>query len=218
MAIGEPSGASERAAPLLREAHLLKMRGKIVEAEMKCREALLLEPEDATGLEMLGDLLAEKGSLKEAAATYRQALERAPGRVVLEEKYARAALALGEQQHQRAMAQMLLDNPRMASSERRPRPLLAFLLSALWPGLGQLYNEEYAKGLAMAAGALAAILLGGDSLVRLLFAATGSRVAPSSMESVFGVIFLLLWLASVVDAPARAQKLAESRARGVGLL
>ncbi len=33
--------------------------------------------------------------------------------------------------------------------EKRKSPILAVLLSVLWPGLGQLYNGHYAKGIAL---------------------------------------------------------------------
>jgi tetratricopeptide (TPR) repeat protein len=194
------------------------MRGRYGEAEGKVRDALARAPEDTAGLEMLGDLLAEKGSLQEAADVYQRALERAPGRAALEEKHAQVVLALGEQQHERALAQMLLENPRLAASDRRSNPALAFFLSAVLPGMGQIYNGEYVKGALFMGLAFLAFLLGGEALLRLLFAASGSRVAPSGAESVFGFLSLLLWLASVIDAPVRAQKLAQSRARRAGLL
>jgi tetratricopeptide (TPR) repeat protein len=204
---GERPGAPERVAALLREAHLLRMRRHLADAEAKCREALALAPEDAAALEMLGDLLVEKGALKEAAASYNQAIERAPGRAALEEKHARLALSLGEQQHQRAMAEMLLQNPGLASSGRRPKPWLAFFLSSVWPGFGQLYNEEYVKGMVMAGGALLAFLLGGESLTGLV---SGGRAGSTSAGSFFGLIFVVIWIVALIDAPIRAQK----RARG----
>jgi tetratricopeptide (TPR) repeat protein len=194
------------------------MRGQYGDAEGKVREALALAPEDTAGLEMLGDLLAEKGSLQEAAGVYQRAIDRAPGRPALEEKHAQVVLALGEQQHERALAQMLLENPRLALSGRPSNPTFAFVLSAILPGMGQIYNGEYLKGALFLGGAFLTFLLGGEALVRLLFAASGSRVAPSGIEAVFGFLSLLLWTASVVDAPVRARKRAESAARRAGLL
>jgi tetratricopeptide (TPR) repeat protein len=209
-----------RAEILLREAHVLRMRRQFAEAETKVRAALDVHPESVTGLEMLGDLLAEKGSLEEAAAKYKYALELAPGRAAIEEKHARLALELGEQQHQRSVAEMLLQNPRaLGGPQRRKRnPILAFFLSSLWPGLGQLYNHEYGKGLLMAGGGLITFLLSGDALFRMLFAVSGSRVSPSASGSVFGVIFTCLWIYSLIDAPIRAQKLSEGKSRDAGLL
>jgi tetratricopeptide (TPR) repeat protein len=208
-----------RAESMLREAHVLRMRGQFAEAETKVRAALEVHPESVTGLEMLGDLLAEKGAREEAAAQYRRAMELAPGRAALEEKHARLALEMGEQQHQRAVAEMLLQNPRaLGNQPRRRNPIVAFLLSGLWPGFGQLYNQEYWKGLLMAGGGLLTVLLGGDALFRMLFAFTGSRVTPSASGTVFGVIFTCLWIYSLIDAPVRAQKLSEGKSRDAGLL
>jgi len=194
------------------------MRGRFVEAEDKVREAVALAPGDPAALEMLGDLLAEKGSIAEAVALYQRALERGPGRAALEEKHARLVLILAEQQHERALAQLLLENPGRAASGRRRNPTHAFFLSAFLPGLGQIYNGEYLKGVLFLAGGFLSFLLGGESLLRLLFAASGSRVAPSGLEAVFGFLSFLLWVAAMVDAPVRAQRLSESAARRAGLL
>jgi hypothetical protein len=38
------------------------------------------------------------------------------------------------------------------------------------------------------------------------------------MEAAFGFLSLLLWIAAVVDAPVRAQKMADAQARRAGLL
>jgi tetratricopeptide (TPR) repeat protein len=203
----EAPGIDARVEALVRDANLCRMRRQFVEAEERCRAALDLRPDDASALEMLGDLLAEKGSLQEAASTYQRAMAASPGRATLEEKHARLALELGEQQHQRQMAEMLLANPRAASSSLPPRnPLIALALSTLWPGLGQFYNQEFVKGLAVAAGAVLAFVLGGVALLRLVFAMSGTRLAPSGIESVFGLIYGFLWLYSVIDAAVQAQR------------
>jgi tetratricopeptide (TPR) repeat protein len=218
MASATPSAGPDRVAALLREAHLLRMRSRFVEAEEKVREAVALAPEDPAALEMLGDLLAEKGSIAEAVEIYRRAMERAPGRAVLEEKHARLVLMLADQQQERALAQMLLEDPRRAGSGRRRNPMHAFLLSAFLPGLGQLYNGEYLKGVLFLAGGFLTFLLGGESLLRLLFAVSGGRAAPSGLEAVFGFLSFLLWVAAMVDAPVRAQRSSDNAARRAGLL
>jgi TM2 domain-containing membrane protein YozV len=145
-------------------------------------------------------------------------MEQAPERPALEEKHARLVLMLAEQQHERAAVQMLIENPRLTASGRRRNPVHAFVLSAFVPGFGQFYNGEYVKGWIFLGGSFVSLLIGGESLLRLVFAFSGSRVTPSGMEAVFGFLYLLLWIAAIVDAPVRAQKLAESQARGAGLL
>jgi tetratricopeptide (TPR) repeat protein len=214
----DPSNTVARAEALLREAHVLRMRRQFGEAETKCRQALELRPDDVAGLEMLGDLLAEKGAVKEAAAAYQQALDQAPGRAALETKYARAALAMGEQQHQREMAELLLRDPTASTAGRRRNPMMALGLSAFWPGLGQFYNQEMLKGGVLAGSSLLALLLGGDSFFRFLLALMGARVAPPTTGAVFGILYFFLWLYSVVDAPVRAQKLSADKGSGAGLL
>lgn len=218
MASPEPSAVPDRVPALLREAHLLRMRSRYVEAEEKVREAATLAPDDPAALEMLGDLLAEKGTLGEAAEAYRRAKEQAPDRSALEEKHARLVLLLAEQERERELALLLLENPSLAVSGRRRSPALAFGLSAFLPGLGQMYNGEYLKGGLFLAGSFLTFLLGGEALVRLLFTFSGSRVTPSGIEAAFGFLSLLLWIAAAVDAPVRAQRLADSQARRAGLL
>lgn len=218
MADGEPSAGSERVPALLREAHLLRLRGRFAEAEAKVEEAVALAPGDPAALEMMGDLLAERGSLQEAAELYARAMERAPGRAVIEEKHARLVLMLADERHERALAEMLLENPRLATAARRPNPGLAFVLSMLLPGMGQLYNGEYLKGAAFLVGGFLALHLGGEALLRLLFAASGGRAAPSGLEIAFACLAVLLWIAAMIDAPAQARKLAEAPARRAGLL
>jgi tetratricopeptide (TPR) repeat protein len=218
MASAEPSAGSDRIATLLREAHLLRMRSRFVEAEEKVEEAVALAPGDPSALEMLGDLLAEKGALSEAAEAYHRAMERAPERTALEEKHAHLVLMIADQKHERDLAERLLANPALVASGRRRNPALAFFLSAFLPGMGQLYNGEYLKGVLFLGGSFLTFLLGGEALLRLVFAASGSRVAPSGMEAAFGFLSLLLWIAAVVDAPVRAQKMADAQARRAGLL
>lgn len=208
MASPEPGAGAERVATLLREAHLLRMRSRYADAEEKVREAVAHAPEDPAALEMLGDLLAEKGTIAEAAEAYHRAMEQTPGRLALEEKHARLVLMLAEQQHERAAMQMLLENPRSGASDRRRNPVHAFALSAFVPGFGQFYNGEYVKGWIFLVGSFVSLLIGGEALLRLLFAFSGSRVNPSGMEAVFGFLYVLLWIAAIVDAPVRAQKLA----------
>src|SRR4051794_36321379 len=118
----EGSGASEiqtRAEQLLREAHILRMRGQWAAAETACRQALELTPEDTLGQEMLGDLLIEKGSLDEALDVYRKAFEKQPAKASLEEKIARAVLQKGEEAHDRLAAELMLNAPGSKAERKR---------------------------------------------------------------------------------------------------
>src|SRR5688500_9517480 len=78
---GHPRCPSDRMEPvanerreagerLLREANVLRIRKQYAEAEERCRAAVELLPDDVSALEMLGDLLYDKGSLEEARDHY----------------------------------------------------------------------------------------------------------------------------------------------------
>ncbi len=145
----ESSVQEARAAEaLLRDANVLRRREKFVEAEAKCREALLLVPKDGSALEMLGDILQGVARVDEALAAYRRALEADKRRSSAEKKY----------------ADLLMRQERWDSydSEIAP-PNLRFsvLLSLLLPGAGQFfYGNPIKGGLFLALDVVCIYLLG----------------------------------------------------------
>ena len=77
-------------------------------------------------------------------------------------------------------------------------PFVAGLLSLLVPGLGQLYNREWAKGMAVLC--IAAGLGGG-----MLMATVGPERSRSWLTAVMlGLVYLCIWIPAVVDAAQRA--------------
>ena len=119
---------------LLREASTLRRREKYRDAEVKCREALSLTPSDAAALELLGDLMQGVARTPEALAAYKRATEAAPKRASAEKKYADL---LSRQQ-----------NWGNYDPEEPPRSTwISMMMSALFPGAGQLYCAQYAKGI-----------------------------------------------------------------------
>ncbi len=66
------------------------------------------------------------------------------------------------------------------------RPWLAALLSAIWPGLGQLYNREYGKAAAFAVGQFLNLAL--------IFASLGLVTVP------------LVWAWGIWDAAACSRR------------
>ena len=104
--------AAARVERLLRDAHIQRMRQQFAAAETLCRQALEVSPDDLMGLEMLGDLLLEKGSLDGALETYRKAHALDPGKASLEEKVGRVVLMKAEEERERLEAQLLLTCPR----------------------------------------------------------------------------------------------------------
>lgn len=203
----------EKVEALLREANVLRLRGQTAEAETRCQAALELAPEEPTALEMLGDLLRGRGKLEEAAALYQRAAAAAPNRPSPEKKYAEVTLELSERQRMRDAAHLLLQNPPSPQQQRR-NVIVAFMLSSLFPGLGQLYNQEWVKGGLLVLGGLVCLGLGADALFRLLFTVASAHAsgAVNSFQAWFGFLGSVLWLYSVIDAVVTAQK----RSRGAG--
>jgi hypothetical protein len=86
----------------------------------------------------------------------------------------------------------------MMGAPGRRRATVALLLSGVFPGLGQLYNRELAKG--------AAFLIAGGALNWLVARSIPTDVAtllstplPTSTILLLGVL-VAVWLWSVVDA------------------
>lgn len=192
---------------LLRDAHLHRRRGQLANAELLCRRALELAPEDVTAQEMMGDLLAEKDELDEALELYRKAFEKQPQRAVLEEKIARLVLQKDEEERERIAMQFMLENPR-AKAERKRHATIALLLSLICPGLGQLIAGQYVKGTIVLVLGLAAMLFGMPEFFKFMLAfATPNRVgAPNSFLAGLGALGLLVWLYGLLDAAAMAGK------------
>lgn len=213
----EPQAGSEiqtRVEQLLRDAHIQRVRQQWAAAETLCRQALELAPKDVMGLEMLGDLLYEKGSLDEALERYRAALEEQPGKPSLEEKIGRCVLEKDREERDRVAAELLLTSP-AAQRERKRGATITLLLSLLWPGLGQLLTGETLKGGLMAGGWLVSIP-GLLELIRLM----GSMAAPpervggarvvqhetNQFLAVLGFVGIAVYLYSLLDAAAQAGK------------
>jgi tetratricopeptide (TPR) repeat protein len=205
----ETTAAAER---LLREAKVLQMRGQFAAAEERCRQALEVAPDDVSGVEMLADLLVEIGTLEDARDLYQRALELQPGRSSAETSLARVVLELGEREHERVEAQLLLGGGSTGSrAERKRRVMLSIILSALFAGIGQMYNGEMGKGLGLAAVYLFSLIFGAPELLRMvltLAAVRGPRHAPplETWAVLVGFVGLFVWIYSVIDAAGGAQK------------
>jgi TM2 domain-containing membrane protein YozV len=73
----------------------------------------------------------------------------------------------------------------------RTSPLIALVLSAIVPGLGQIYNEEARKGLVIIGSCL--------GLAALIYWQSGlNRIT-------FGLALLLVWISAIADAYKSAQ-------------
>ncbi len=89
------------------------------------------------------------------------------------------------------------------------RPALAALLSALLPGLGQLYNREWRKGGGFLLGflVLASVLIGSvDPQALQQSAASGVPVDNIGQLAILMLLLLALAVWSVVDAARSAKR------------
>jgi tetratricopeptide (TPR) repeat protein len=204
--------AQSQVEQLLRDAYIQRMRQQFAVAETLCRRALELSPEDVQGLELLGDLLQEKGSTDGALEQYRKALEVQPGKVSLEDKVARLVLVKAEEERERIEAELLLNSPRNPKHKKRNQTV-AILCSLVCPGLGQAFNGQWVKaGLFLVAG-IACLAVGGMDAMKMLLAMAGPLPRgeqPNGMLAAVGMLGGLIWLASLLDASAQAGKSAKN--------
>lgn len=201
-----PSDDKARVEQLLRDAHILRMRGQWAAAEDLCRQALELDPDDLMGREMLGDLLAEKGSLDGALEAYRAAFEKQPQKAALEQKLARIVLLKGEEEHARIQAELFLSAPKGKSARQRSGAI-AILLSMVCPGAGQIFNGHHVKGGILLGTWLLTVFGWGEAIKLMLSLAglAGGETANGPL-AFLGLLGGLLWLYGVLDASSQAGK------------
>ncbi len=193
---------------LLTTANLHRMRGNVSEATNACRQVLELAPANATAHDLLGDLLLGQGKLEEAMQHFRQAFEIEP-RPATEEKIARLVLRLNE-----AKWAAPAGGDAVAPPNRKLSPSMACAMSVLFPGLGQIYNGERTKGMALfAAGVVFLIsttLLLAPNLMAIRAALTGGARHGASAPPISGMLWVMMfilagvWIYSIVDASLSA--------------
>jgi hypothetical protein len=86
--------------------------------------------------------------------------------------------------------------PAMTDPAARRRQVVGFILSGIFPGLGQLYNREYLKGVLF--------IMPGAVLTWLLFRAIPADLValaqPNPTLTLLMVLLLALWLWAIIDA------------------
>lgn len=205
---------------LLRTAKLHQMRGNLDAASDACREAMGLDAENADVRDLLGDLLVAQGQLQPALEQYQCAF-RLSGRPAIEEKVARLAL--------RIEAEKQFGSPEAGFSatgipRRQLSPSLATALSMLFPGLGQLYNGQYPKGMICFGVSLCQVLLIGSLAIphiravrHALVGSARDLVGGPPVPSLLWVLllsYLCVWLYALIDASLVATAI--NRGRGPG--
>jgi hypothetical protein len=86
--------------------------------------------------------------------------------------------------------------PAMIDPAARRRQVLGFILSGIFPGLGQLYNREYLKGVLF--------IIPGVVLTWLVFRAIPADLLavaqPNPGLTLLLVLLLAVWLWAIIDA------------------
>ena len=92
--------------------------------------------------------------------------------------------------------------------QRKKSPILALVLSAIFPGLGQIYVEKVTKGL---------FLIGFDFLISFLLREPLQRVVEAQeagstpddstllVAGGYSIALLVLWIYSIIDAKKTAE-------------
>lgn len=205
---------------LLSRANVHRMRGEYIEAEDVLKEVLSLDESRVDVHEMMADMLYGRGQLESAAEEYKNIMEANPGCASAETKYAKVMLEKGENEYEKKLARDMIENPGKYSNPPQ-HPLAAFLLSAVVPGLGQLYNGERIKGLIILGVFLFSVLIlsvspdTGNLLrnVGVWLNPSGSAVKPPPLGSlviIFTGIMVFLYIYSVIDAVITSAKLSDS--------
>ena len=182
---------------------------------------------------MRGDVLLARGEADEALAHFRRAYERNPERGVLEEKIGLASLQQDEAVRAVREIEEALDNPELADKAER-NPAVAFLLSALLPGAGQMYNTDSTRGLVLFCVALlgfgvmfsafTSLLaevrhLPSGRMLNTLVAQAGDWSVPRLLWVMLNALTLgTVWTYSIIEAPLRAARLNREREERLGMV
>lgn len=185
-----------RLGELVRRTRRAIAVGRLDQAEAFAAEASVLAPDTTTVEELLGDLAMARGRAVEARDHYRRALEIEPSNADAEEKYGAAVLRVGAGSRLRERMQEAVEAPETYVGFRR-NPVAAAFYSVI-PGLGQLYNHEYEKGLAMAATAMVLLAwvlskLLAYSGASLIASARNPRLDPEAARQVVQGYGALTW-------------------------
>ena len=95
--------------------------------------------------------------------------------------------------------------------KRRKNPTLALILSAIFPGLGQVYNNQLAKGIILMVLNTIVNFLMFEPLQRI-FEAEGRMPDNPTLIIVTGytIAGLILWLYAIIDAKKTADRINEN--------
>lgn len=205
--------------------------GQIEVAAGLARKAAQLAPNTTTVEELLGDVTFAQNDYEQAKKHFERALDIERSNADAERKLAEVALLLEQAERLRRQVEDAADDPTKRVRFDK-QPLLAGLLSFVFPGFGQLYNGQYEKGLGLFALCALLVMLLLDRLVISPFASMARQAArdgrvpvAEQMEGtrdvlasygfvawaliVIGIaVYLGLWIYTIIDAYRTCQRLA----------
>ena len=194
----------EQLAPLLKTARLLFLNGDNNGTRVKLKEIFALDPTNAEGMELLGDIFLAEAQQEKALQVFERGLKFHPTHAAFEEKSALALLDIEEMKRDRDLTQNLLQHGDRDQWQDR-KSGVAGVLSLLVPGAGQIYNDDNERGYLFFGAALGSFVMWNVILNRVTANLSGAtaRQAISQMSGIakFGFwFFMLAWLFVVILA------------------
>ena len=197
---------------LMGRATLSRVRGNAAEALQLAQQALVLHEPNAEVHEFIGDALMELKRGADALGSYRRARELNPHRVELEDKLGRAAIQRAARDDAFAYSTALLEG--RVKPEPKRNPGYAAIFSIAMPGLGQLYNGQFGKGLIIVAAFLLLATLSAYSMLNQSATSGMGMFGPTSPSlltilggsAVWVIPLALIYIYAVVDAVVYAGK------------
>jgi hypothetical protein len=189
----------EAAEKLIQQAQLAKIRGQGQVAERLLKEATEVAPGAAAVHAALGDQLWERSQFSRARAEYKLAHLLEPNNVALETKWAESLVGS-------------MGNPLANQAETYASAKSAMMLSAFFPGLGQIVSGELVKGIVMLVlwiGGWVVVIPAALSRLPTAVGRQGTHITEfGSLAMTAVVVLVITWAWSVLSANS---KIKESR-------
>ncbi len=226
---GEEQEREYQLGELYTKARRALRRGQIAAADKLVQEAAALAPDTTSVEELLGDVALAQKNYADAKRHFERALEIEPINADAERKLGEVVLVLGQAEHLRQRVEDVTEDPTKRVRFTK-QPLVAALLSFVFPGFGQLYNSQHEKGLGLFALCALLLMLLLDRLIMSPFARMARQAArhghvgiSEQMERTrdalahygfvawtliaLGIaVYLGLWIYTIVDAYRTCQQ------------
>lgn len=167
-------------------------------------------PDSTTAHELMGDALTLAGKRTRAKDEYKRAMEIEPANADAERKYAEAMLFIGQVERTRNL--LTSGDISMLRGAMHKDPKHAALRSVLFPGLGQLYNGDYERGVVTVLIAFVLFGLAAWGVMEFFTSAVITSSDPMTAGEIVGALVgcigyvsLLGW--SVWDAQRRSSEM-----------